>query len=152
MFDKETGMSATKTSPTASAVEAADGTVATQSAMRFDLLPSERVYGSVHFLTGGTGLREVIAIKHAMHRFPLTLEFHTTANGKEHLLSGVPVTIRVLTGPVVLKTLSAGPFLLARLRPGQYAVTAEYHGQVQTQEVDVHANGGERLVFAWDID
>ena len=145
-------MSATKTAPTAGAVEGADKTGASQSAMRFDLLPSERVYGSVHFLTGGTSLREAIAIKHAMHRFPLTLEFHTTANGKEHLLSGVPVTIRVLTGPIVLETPSAGPFLLARLRPGPYAVTAEYHGQVQTQEVQVHANGGERLVFEWAID
>ena len=145
-------MNTTKTTRTRRAVEATDKTVAAQSAMRFDLLPSEHVYGSVHFLTGGSGLREAIAIKRAMHRFPLTLEFHTKANGKEHLLCGVPVTIRVLTGSVVLKTLSAGPFLLARLRPGQYAVTAEYHGQVQTQEVEIHANGGERLVFEWDVE
>ena len=145
-------MSATKAAPTASAVEGADETVASQSAMRFDLLPSERVYGNVHFLTGGTSVREAIAIKHAMHQFPLTLEFHTTANGKERLLSGVPVTIRVPTGPIVLEALSAGPFLLARLRPGQYAVTAEYNGQVQTQKVEVHANGGERLVFQWAIE
>lgn len=145
-------MNATKATPTPSAVKGTDETVAAQSATGFDLLPSEHVYGSVHFLTGGTRLREAIAIKHAMHQFPLTLEFHTAANGKEHLLSGVPVTIRVLTGPVVLKTPSAGPFLLARLRPGQYAVIAEYRGQVQTQEVEIHANGGERLVFEWGIE
>jgi len=144
-------MSANKIIRRPSAVEHADITVETESTMQFGLLPSEQVYGSVHFLTGGTRLREAIAIKHAMHQFPLTLEFHTTANGKERFLSGVPVTIRVPTGQVAFRTLSAGPFLLARLRPGQYEVIAEYQGQVQTQKVEIRANGGDHLVFEWGI-
>jgi len=145
-------MTTTKTTRTPTSVEGTGKRVATQLAMQFNLLPSEQVYGNVHFLTGGTRLREAIAIKHAMHQFPLTLEFHTTTNGKEQFLSGIPVTIRELTGRVVLKTLSAGPFLLARLRPGQYEVIAEHYGQVQTQEVEIRANGGNHLVFEWGIE
>lgn len=145
-------MTTTKTTRAPSSVEGTGNPVATQSVAQFSLLPGEQVYGSVHFLTGGTKLREAIAIKHAMHQFPLTLEFHTTANGKEQFLSGIPVTIRDLTGRVVLKTLSAGPFLLARLRPGQYEVIAEHYGHVQTQEVETRANGGNHLVFEWGIE
>lgn len=143
--------SAAKTARTENAVEGADKTVATRSVMRFDLLPREQRQGSVRFLTGGIGLREAIAIKHAMHQFPLTLEFRMKASGKEQFLEGVPITIRVLTGQVVLKTLSAGPFLLARLRPGKYEVIAEQHGRMQRREVEIRANGGERLVFEWNI-
>jgi len=144
-------MSANKTTRSPGAVGHADITVETQSAMQFGLLPSEQVYGNVHFLTGGTRLREAIAIKHAMHQFPLTLEFHTTAGGKEQFLSGVPVTIRASTGEVAFRTLSAGPYLLARLRPGQYEVIAEHDGQVQMQKVEIRANGGDHLVFEWGI-
>ena len=124
---------------------------ATPWAMRTDALPTEQIQGSVRFLSGGIGLRQVIAIKHAMHQFPLTLEFRGKANGKEQFLAEVPVTIRVTGGQVVLKTVSAGPFLLARLRPGKYEVLAERHGAIQRREVEVRANGGERLVFEWNI-
>jgi len=144
-------MSATKTARTANTVENANTTASTSSDMRPDSLPREQIQGSVRFLSGGIGWREAIAIKHAMHQFPLTLEFRTTANGKEQFLAGVPVTIRVPAGQVVLRTLSAGPFLLARLRPGKYEVMAEQHGKMQRREVEIRANGGERLVFEWNI-
>ena len=124
---------------------------ATSSAKRPDSLPMEQIQGSVRFLSGGIGLREAIAIKHAMHQFPLTLEFRTKVNGKERFLAGTAVTIKVPTGQVVLKTLSAGPFLLARLRPGRYKVIAERHGAMQGREVEIWANGGERLIFEWNI-
>ena len=123
----------------------------TPSAMRNESLPREQRQGDVRFFSGGIGLRQAIAIKHAMHQFPLTLEFRGKANGKEQFLSGVPVTIRLTAGPVVLKTVSAGPFLLARLRPGTYEVLAERHGTMQRRDVEVRANGGERLVFEWNI-
>ncbi len=144
-------MSATRTARSASAATNADATTASRSAQRSDLLPSEQTQGSIHFLTGGVGLREVIAIRHAMNQFPLTLEFRAKANRRHEFLAGIAVTIRVSTGQVVLKTLSAGPFLLARLRPGTYEIMAERHGKRQTREVEVHANGGERLVFEWNM-
>ena len=145
-------MSATQTARSANAAKSADATAATRSEMRTDLLLREQTQGSVHFLTGGVGLREVIAIRHAMNQFPLTLEFRAKANGKYEFLAGVAVTIRIPAGQIVLMTLSAGPFLLARLRPGKYEVMAERHGKMQTREVEVRANGGERLVFEWNTE
>ncbi len=144
-------MSATQSARSSNAARNADATAATRSARRTDLLPREQTQGSIRFLTGGVGLREVIAIRHAMNQFPLTLEFRAKADRKYAYLAGIAVTIRVSTGQVVLKTLSAGPFLLARLRPGTYEVMAERYGRRQTRKVEVRANGGERLVFEWNM-
>lgn len=112
-------------------------------------LPREQVQGSVHFISGGIGLREAIALKRTMHRYSLTLEFRTNVNGKRRLLAGVPVTIRLLTGLVMFAYPSAGPFLLARLRPGKYEVIAGRHGETKRRKVEIRANGGEHLVFEW---
>jgi len=120
-------------------------------ARRTDTLPKEQKQGSIRFLSGGIGLRQAIAIKHAMHHYPLTLEFRGRANGKDRFLLEVQVTVTDAAGEVVLKTRSTGPFLLARFRPGKYEVIAEWQGMMQRREVEVRANGGERQVFEWTI-
>lgn len=116
-----------------------------------ETLPIEQVQAGIRFLTGGTGLREAIAIRHAMHDFPLALEFRIEEHGKERYLTQVAVTIGVLGGKVVLSVPSAGPFLLARLRPGMYEIIVEYNGRKQRQVAEIRANGGERLVLEWKV-
>jgi len=114
-----------------------------------DLLPRERTQGDVRYLSGGGALREVIAIRHAMHQYSLTLEFRFAQNGKKRFATGIPVIIRDRGGHAVLKVASAGPFLLVKLRPGSYEIVAEAQGRKQKRETRVSANGGQRLVFEW---
>lgn len=135
----------------AAAAGDSETTNATQAVVASDLRLKERTHGWVNFVTGGSGLREAIAMKRAMHQYPLALEFRVKANGKMRFLGGVPVTVKVPAGPIVLEAVSAGPFLFARLSPGRYEVMAGWRGKRQRQEVDVGVTGSEHVVFQWDI-
>ena len=120
-----------------------------QPAMNGSAAENNQTDGRVDFLTGGIGLRHAIVMKQAMHRFPLSLEFHTKANGKRRFLAGVPISIRDTTGKVVLETRSAGPFLLARLKSGHYEVMAGPRNRMQRRHVYLPAHSNERVVFEW---
>lgn len=111
-----------------------------------EAMPAEQVAGNVSYVSGGIGDDEIAAMKAAAARYPLELVFV----GKDgSYLAGNPVVVRDASGQVVLDTQSDGPFLLARLPPGRYAVKATYLDQSREQRVSVSANGHARVVFAW---
>lgn len=111
-----------------------------------EAMPAERVAGDVSYVSGGIGDDEIAAMKAAAARYPLELVFV----GKDgSYLAGNPVVIRDASGQVVLDTQSEGPFLLARLPPGRYAVKAIYMDQTREQRVNIGADGHARAVFAW---
>ncbi len=113
-------------------------------------LPDEQVQGSVHFITGGIGKQEADAMKQAMKRYPLSLEFVARARSRDEYLASIPVTIKNSRGQVVLRTVSAGPFLLVKdIHPGKYEISAAQNGKTEKRTAAVPAKGAERLVFEW---
>jgi len=44
---------------------------------------------------------------------------------------------------------AAGPYFLAKLKPGKYKVEATYMGKTQTQVVNVGQGGANQNVMAW---
>ena len=50
---------------------------------------------------------------------------------------------------VVLSTVADGPFLLAKLPPGKYTVTAVSDGKARTQVLTVAANKQQQVLMEW---
>jgi hypothetical protein len=112
-------------------------------------LPSERTQGSVTYLVGGIGHDEVEALRREETQYPLSLEFISRAKPADEYLAGVHVTIRDRQGNTKLAIVADGPIMLARLSAGQYTVSAEFDGQIQTRNIIIAPQKPERVVFEW---
>ncbi|WDD90381.1 carboxypeptidase-like regulatory domain-containing protein (plasmid) [Burkholderia sp. FERM BP-3421] len=115
-----------------------------------DLPPLHRTE-QVSYLSGGVGLDQSAAIKRAMHDYALALTFVRRARSGNEYLSGVLVTITDMKGNTVLNTPSDGPFMLADLRNGRYAVDASYNGRSERYIVDISASRHARHMFVWSM-
>ena len=112
-------------------------------------LPAVRTSGQVQYLSGGIGADESAAIRKAAGQWPLALEFAIKDKQRASFAADVTVRIRDARGNEVLQAVSEGPFLLARLAPGSYAVDATLAGQTLHRRVDVKAGKSSRTVFLW---
>lgn len=112
-------------------------------------LPPVRASGPVEYLSGGIGDDESAAIRKASGQWPLALEFAIQDRQRADFAADVKVRVRDAQGNDVLQATSEGPFLLARLAPGRYAVEATLAGQTLHRKVDVKAGQSSREVFLW---
>jgi hypothetical protein len=112
-------------------------------------LPPEKTQGKVTYLSGGIGLDQQAAIKQAANEYPLELDFLENAEVRTVFTAGVQVTITDRTGEVVLDARSDGPFMLARLPDGQYTISADNTGRVETRRVTVERGKHRTVVFEW---
>lgn len=119
------------------------------SATPDDNLPPLQHQGSIAYVTGGVGNDEAGAMKKAASGYPLSLEFVQHATPKGQFLADVDVTIKDHKGNEVLKTVSDGPFLLAKVLPGKYTITAQANGQSKTIHTTITSGKPEQLVFVW---
>ncbi len=112
-------------------------------------LPATHRQGEVTYLSGGIGLNESDAIKHAAKAYPLELEFVLKAKPKDEYLADVKVQIKDAHDKTMLNATADGPFLLAKMPAGKYTVSADRHGKLEHRQVEIAANGHQRVVFAW---
>jgi hypothetical protein len=123
------------------------------AAMGTTVLPPEKTEAGIVYRTGGVGKDEIAAFKKIESQYPLVMEFlGKPAEDGMHAeyLAGIKVTIAKEQGTKpMLSTTATGPFLMAKLAPGKYKVTAEYGGKAHTRTVEVHAKRTERIVFEW---
>ena len=115
-------------------------------------LPPVRTSGPVEYLSGGIGADESAAIQSASRQWPLALEFAIKDRQRADFAADVKVRIRDARGHEVLQATSEGPFLLARLAPGSYAVEATLAGQTLNRKVNVKAGQSSREMFLWGAD
>ncbi|HYG45532.1 MAG TPA: carboxypeptidase-like regulatory domain-containing protein [Bordetella sp.] len=128
----------------AGCVVLAAGTVAAQPAA----LPAAQQQGQVQYVMGGFGHDESEAIKAASSSYPLALTFAATQGGA--YLANVQVAITDAQGKAVLSTTADGPYLLVKLPPGQYRISARFNGNEQTRQVTLSGQGTVRQTFSWD--
>lgn len=112
-------------------------------------LPPVRTSGPIEYLSGGIGADESAVMRKASGQWPLALEFAIQDRQRADFAADVKVRIRDARGNEVLQATSEGPFLLARLAPGSYAVEATLAGQTLQRKVDVKAGQSSREVFLW---
>jgi len=112
-------------------------------------LPPVQMQGDVSYVTGGVGEDEATAFKDSARQFPVELLFAERAQPRDEYLANVQVTIRDSSGVAVLDTTTNGPYLLAKLPAGKYAVEANYNGALKHQMLNVHRGTHQRKVFVW---
>ena len=111
--------------------------------------PEVQQQGVVSFVSGGVGEDELQEIKKLSPGYPLELLFVTKGEPQEYL-ADVKVQIKDKDGKIVLDTMSQGPFLLAKMLPGKYTISADHDGTVKRQIVQVAGAKTHRIVFVWD--
>jgi hypothetical protein len=80
--------------------------------------------------------------------YNLRLTFARKGSGA--YLSQVRVVVRNAQGATVLDTVSAGPWLFARLPQGEYTVEASEEGRSLTQKIVIAGAGRKEWVFRFD--
>ena len=101
---------------------------------------------NVKFVSGGVSDDSAERMAALGKEFNLKLLF---AAKDGHYLADVAVSISDTGNRKILDTISEGPFLLAQLPPGRYAITATYAGAAQTRSTTVAPSGRRELIFRW---
>jgi hypothetical protein len=112
-------------------------------------LPPVQRSGQVEYLSGGIGEAQSKTMEIAAPHWPLTLEFAVKDKPRADFAANVDVIVRDVHGHTALRTESVGPFLLARLAPGRYAVDATFAGKTLHENVTVARNTPTTAVFVW---
>jgi len=134
---------------TASAVVLAALTSLSSVARAQDVpMPTEQVLGDVPYLNGGVGEEEVQFIKQTMKDYTLRFAFSRAGTPRAEYVANVAVTITDAKGTNLFELAAAGPYLLLKLPPGRYSVTATYENQTVTRPV-VAGKGTTPINFVW---
>ena len=112
-------------------------------------LPAVQTQNDVNYVVGGIGSDESEAIKAAMKDYSLALIFARPQEGGAAYLSDVQVVIEDEAGKPILNVKPDGPYLLAKVPPGRYKVTANAGGNVQTKTLSVQAGQTTQQRFDW---
>lgn len=103
--------------------------------------------GDVTFVSGGIGEDERNALKTIKGDYNLNLLF--AAKGSGEFAADINVRIADAKGNTLVETATDGPYLFARLKPGNYIVTAEKDGKVMRQKAKIGNKQSTSLSFYW---
>lgn len=112
-------------------------------------MPPVQQQGNVQFVTGGIGLDESTSMKAAQKDYSLSMVFAKRRDGQNDYTADIPVTITDSKGATVLQTTTGGPYLLVKLPPGTYKITATNDGKTMTRQATVSKGSHDRIGFEW---
>jgi hypothetical protein len=89
-------------------------------------LPAEQQHDGIRYVTGGIGADKAAAFKREMNAYPLAIELREHQKGSRHdeYTADARVHIAKPGGREVFSARAEGPFMLVRLEPGTYEVSA----------------------------
>ena len=111
-------------------------------------MPTEQVLGKVPYVNGGVGEEEVQYIKQLMRDYGLRLAFSRSGKPRAEYVASVAVTVNDAKGANIFELASAGPYLLLKVPPGTYSVTATYENHSVTRSV-VAGKGSSPTNLVW---
>ncbi|WKJ92280.1 carboxypeptidase regulatory-like domain-containing protein [Methylomonas montana] len=117
------------------------------SAIADSSMIKQQSQGDVTFISGGIGGDERDALQAVRADYNLALLFSMQGTGE--YFSDVTVSISDAKRQSVLDTVSDGPMLFAKLKPGRYRVSADHEGQVINKNVTVDRKHRSALSFTW---
>lgn len=112
-------------------------------------LPPIHHNGQVAYLSGGIGQDEAQAIEVNSKQWPLTLEFVVKSKHRAEYAADVQVVISDSKGHAALKATTDGPFLLAKLTPGRYAVDAKLGDKTLHKSLVIAGGQPTKALFEW---
>jgi hypothetical protein len=106
-------------------------------------LPAERQADGIRYTTGGITENESAAFKRALHGYPLAIELLEKAKSgqRDEYTADARVHIATPAGKRVFDAQAQGPYMLVRLDPGRYDVSATLGGQTLHKKSVVVAKG-----------
>ena len=113
--------------------------------LMIDLAPTVQQAGGIQFVSGGAG-EESRAALDAM-RADFTVRNVFSGPGGEYVVAE-RVTVTSAAGGEAMSLSNVGPIMMAKLPPGRYTVTADYHGRTQSKTVQV-GSGLQNLAWSW---
>lgn len=117
------------------------------SAFAEDFSIKPQTQGEVTFVSGGVGGDEQKEMQAIRAGYNLHLLFSIKGTGE--YVSDVNVRITHSNGYTVMESLSDGPMLFAKLKPGRYTVAVDRYGRVIRKTATVTDNRTVSLSFAW---
>ncbi|MBO9642342.1 MAG: hypothetical protein J7603_04385 [Pseudacidovorax sp.] len=114
--------------------------------------PIEMTQAGIEYMSGGATPDEAKLMKVVEPRWPASFEFDAKGQGPVPVGAPVKVTVRDAgSGAVVLNDVTAGgPYMVARLDPGRYQVTATRDGQSVSRDIEVGRYTTAHAVFDWN--
>jgi hypothetical protein len=109
-----------------------------------------QIQGEVAYVSGGVGGDEREAMKAMRADYNLSLLFSVKGSGE--YISDAKVCIKDASGAVRLETVSDGPMLYAKLKPGRYSISADRDGHVMENKVTLSGKKLTALSFAWPAE
>ncbi len=112
--------------------------------------PPIRVTHGIEYMSGGIGKDEAELMETVAPRWAASFEFATKDRKGADFAADVRVTVRDSGGAAVLdNVVSGGPFMVARLEPGDYQVEAQFGGQTLKQPLHVVAGESAKATFVF---
>ena len=102
-------------------------------------------YRGVQYVSGGMDAAERKKMDNLASRFPMHMVLTSTA--VEGPISGVLVTVKDLSGNVILEDESRGPLFFVEVVWGRYTIEATYKGETLTEIKDLTGRRYLRLRF-----
>ena len=124
-------------------------TMSSAFAQSLPSLPAVHQSAGVEYMSGGIGVDESTAIKSISQQWPVTLVFSVKGSPRAHYAADVKVSIRDIKGHVALQIQSQGPYLLARLPAGGYALNAIYAGHSITKNFVIEKARPIQIDLVW---
>lgn len=112
-------------------------------------LPPIHRSGGIEYMTGGVGLEESTAIQSASKNWPLTIEFAIKDKNRADFAADVNVLVSGIKDHSQLQVKSGGPFLLTKVKPGNYLVAATLAGKTLHKQVEIVAGKPTKVEFLW---
>ena len=100
------------------------------------------------YVTGGMTDEENKQMGKLAQRFPMHIVFKV--EGQDEPVRGVDVTVRDISGNILLQAKSEGPLFFVDVIGGRYTVDAEYAGEMQSQTKDLTGRRYLRLRFTFN--
>ena len=107
--------------------------------------------GAVEYMSGGIGTDESSVIEAISKHWSLSLEFAVKSGKRAEFAANVKLSVHDAKGREVLHATSGGPFLLARLAPGNYTVDATLAGKTLQETVAIQTGKAVKAVFIWPV-
>lgn len=110
---------------------------------------AQQSQGGTAYVTGGAVYEQLPSFQQARSQYPLNIEIYEKAGAKNQFTADAQVKLIDRSGAVVLDARADGPYLWAKVPPGQYKVQTTLNGVMKEQRVAVNSGRSTRAIFVF---